>query len=156
VAVKVGKTQVFEGRAEIEIRSDLREVRQLRAFVRRFCEALRDPVPERALIDALELAVSEAASNIIQHAYQGRPDQSIHLEAEALADAVVVRLRHLGAGFDPAAVEPPALDGTRESGFGTYIISRSVDQVGYYRDQRGRHCVSLVKNRKAGQDGSAR
>jgi sigma-B regulation protein RsbU (phosphoserine phosphatase) len=156
VAVRVGKTEASAVRAEIEIRSDLREVRRLRGFVRRFCEGLCDPIPGNALVDALELAVSEAASNIIQHAYQGRPDQSIHLEAEALADAVVVRLRHLGAGFDPAAVEPPALDGTRESGFGTYIISRSVDQVGYYRDQRGRHCVSLVKNRKAGQDGSAR
>jgi sigma-B regulation protein RsbU (phosphoserine phosphatase) len=155
VAVRVGNTETSPARAEIEIHSDLREVRRLRGFVRRFCEGLRDPVPGNALVDALELAVSEAASNIIQHAYQGRPDQSIRLEAEALDNAVVVRLRHLGTGFDPAAVPPPATDGTRETGFGTYIISRSVDQVGYYRDQRGRNCVSLVKHRKAGQEGSA-
>jgi sigma-B regulation protein RsbU (phosphoserine phosphatase) len=149
VVVRVGTSRTAPTRVEMEIRSDLREVRQLRAFVRRFCEGLRDPVPGNTLIDALELAVSEAASNIIQHAYRGRSDQWIRLEAEALDSAVVVRLRHAGAGFNPAAVPPPAMDGSRESGFGTYIISRSVDQIGYYRDERGRNCVSLVKNRNA-------
>jgi anti-sigma regulatory factor (Ser/Thr protein kinase) len=154
VAIRAAKPQTTQAHEEIEIRSDLAEVRRLRGFVRRFCEGLRDPTPGIALIDALELAVSEAASNIIQHAYHGRADQWIRLEAEALPAAVAIRLRHLGADFDPVAVPPPAVDGSRESGFGTYIISRSVDQVGYYRDELGRNCVSLVKNRNSRQDGS--
>ena len=47
------------------------------------------PVPGEELVDALELAVNEAASNIMQHAYHGRADQSIHLEGGGLPEAIV-------------------------------------------------------------------
>ena len=43
----------------------------------------------------------------------------------------------------------PLLDGSRDSGFGAYIIAQSVDEVRYYRDERGRNCIALVKARKA-------
>jgi anti-sigma regulatory factor (Ser/Thr protein kinase) len=82
------------------------------------------------------------------HAYRGRADQRIHVETEAFPETITVTLRHLGAGFDSSAMAPAPPDGTRESGFGTYMIYRSVDQVRYYRDERGRNCVSLVKNRR--------
>jgi sigma-B regulation protein RsbU (phosphoserine phosphatase) len=154
VAIRIGKQQAPQARAAIEVRSDLRELRRVRRFVRRFCGTLQDPIPGDDLVDALELAVTEAASNIMQHSYHGRTDQWIHLEAEAFPEAVAVRLRHLGTGFDPAVLAPEAPDGTQESGFGTYIISRSVDQVRYYRDERGRNCVSLVKNRRTLQERS--
>ena len=122
--------------------------------MRQFCEALGDPVPGEDVVDALVLAANEAASNIMLHAYHGRADQSIHVEAVALPEAITLKLRHLGEGFDPATLAPPVLDGTRESGFGTYIIARSVDQVRYYRDERGRNCVSLTKHRKERTEGN--
>jgi sigma-B regulation protein RsbU (phosphoserine phosphatase) len=154
VAIRVGKQQAPLARAAVEIRSDLKELRRVRRFVRRFCGTLQDPIPGDDLVEALELAVTEAATNIMEHSYHGRADQWIHLEAEAFPHAVAVRLRHLGMGFDPVLVAPAAPDGTQESGFGTYIISRSVDQVRYYRDERGRNCVSLVKNRTTSQERS--
>ena len=148
VAIRIGELPEAQVRAGIEIRSDLRELRQVRDFVRHFCEALDDPVPGEEVVDALVLAANEAASNIMLHAYHGRADQSIHLEAVALPEAIGLKFRHLGEGFDPATLAPPVLDGTRESGFGTYIIARSVDQVRYFRDERGRNCVSLTKHAK--------
>ena len=95
--------------------------------------------------------MNEAASNIMKHAYHGRADQRIQLEAEACPDRVSIRLHHLGDSFDPAGVAPPALDGSRESGFGVYLITRSVDEVRYSRDDRGRNCIALVKILKRGQ-----
>jgi sigma-B regulation protein RsbU (phosphoserine phosphatase) len=148
VAIRIGEQPVAEARAEVEILSDLRELRKLRLFVRQFCGMLRDPIPDEDLVDALELAVNEASSNIMLHAYRGRADQRIHVETEAFPETITVTLRHLGAGFDSPAMAPAPPDGTRESGFGTYMIFRSVDQVRYYRDERGRNCVSLVKNRR--------
>ncbi len=153
VAIRIGEQPEAQTRTGIEIRSDLRELRQVRHFVRQFCEALDDPVPGEDVVDALVLAANEAASNIMLHAYHGRADQSIHVEAVAIPEAIALKFRHLGAGFDPATLAPPVLDGTRESGFGTYIIARSVDQVRYYRDERGRNCVSLTKHRKNQQKG---
>jgi anti-sigma regulatory factor (Ser/Thr protein kinase) len=61
----------------------------------------------------------------------------------------MIRLRHLGDPFDPSTAPPPALDGSRESGFGAYIIAQSVDEVRYYRDERGRNCIVLTKFRNS-------
>ncbi len=56
-----------------------------------------------------------------------------------------MRLHHLGDSFDPAAVRPPVFDGSRESAFGVHLITESVDDVRYSRDERGRNCIDLVK-----------
>ncbi|HEY7220671.1 MAG TPA: SpoIIE family protein phosphatase [Candidatus Binatia bacterium] len=144
VALKIEEPQLALARTEIEIRSDLKELSRAREFVRAFCRHLRSPVNEDS-IGALELAVNEAASNIMKHAYHGRTDQWIHLEAEAFPNQISFQLHHLGDPFDPSTVSPPALDGSQESGFGIYLITQSVDEVRYYRDERGRNCVALVK-----------
>jgi PAS domain S-box-containing protein len=149
VAIRVEEMQLPLARAEIEIESDLKELRRSRQFVRDFCCHCPGPPLDEGSIDALELAVNEAASNIMKHAYGGRADQRIYLEAEAFPGRVSIRLHHLGEPFDPSAAVAPVLDGSRDSGFGAYIISRSVDEVRYYRDERGRNCVALVKIRKA-------
>jgi sigma-B regulation protein RsbU (phosphoserine phosphatase) len=147
VAVRVEEMQVPVARAEIEISSDLCRLRPAREFVRSFCASLQDPLLDEASVGALELAVNEAASNIMKHAYHGRPDQWIHLEAEAFPSHVSVRLHHFGDPFDPSTAPPPPLNGSRESGYGAYIMTRSVDSVRYYRDERGRNCVALMKLR---------
>jgi len=147
VAIRVEEKQVPLARAEIEIRSDLRDLRQAREFVRDFCRNLPSPPLDEDRTGALELAVNEAASNIMKHAYHGRVDQWIHIEGEAFPGYVTIRLHHLGDPFDPSLAPAPVLDGSRESGRGAYIISRSVDQVRYYRDERGRNCVALIKTR---------
>jgi len=136
-------------RATIEIRSDLQELRRARAFVREFCREVPGSPLDPDSVGALELAVHEAATNIIKHAYHGRADRWIHLDGEAFPGHVSIRLHHTGDPFEPAAVPPPAFDGSRESGFGAYIISRSVDEVRYYRDARGESCVTLVKNHQS-------
>jgi anti-sigma regulatory factor (Ser/Thr protein kinase) len=84
----------------------------------------------------------------MKHAYHGRADQWINVEAEAFPSHLAIRLHHVGDPFDPSAVPAPPLDGSRESGFGAYIIARCVDEVRYYHDDRGRNCVALIKFRK--------
>ncbi len=145
VAVKVGDPEQPLARSELEISSDLKDLRRVREFVREFCRMLPEGLLDQNDVAALELAVNEAASNIMKHAYHGRPDQRIQLEADTFPGRVSIQLHHLGDSFDPAAVSPPALDGSRESGFGSHLIARSVDDVRHFRDDRGRNCVALVK-----------
>lgn len=141
-------------RAEIQIRSDVAELRRAREFVHAFCVSAPGAPLEPDSVSALELAVHEAAVNIMKHAYHGRTDQWIHLDGEASPGHVSIQLHHHGDSFDVSAVPPPAFDGSRESGFGTYMISRSVDEVRYYQDERGRCCVALVKNHRSLDGGS--
>jgi PAS domain S-box-containing protein len=149
VAVEVGERRRPLAREELEISSDLRDLSRARKFVRTFCGTLPGSPLDEDRVAELELAVNEAASNVMKHAYHGRADQRIHLEADAFPDHVAVRLHHLGDPFDPSAVPPPFFGGSRESGFGVYLITRSVDNVRYYRDERGGNCIALVKMRKS-------
>ena len=52
-----------------------------------------------------------------------------------------------GKPFDPKEARPPSFDGSRDGGFGVYLISQSVDEVCYSRDAAGRNCISLTKYR---------
>jgi sigma-B regulation protein RsbU (phosphoserine phosphatase) len=145
VAVKVSVVREPLAHAELEILSDLAELRRARAFVCHFCHTIPSGLLDEADVTALELATNEAASNIMKHAYHGRTDQRILLDADAFPDCVSIRLHHLGDAFDPAMAPTPALDGSRESGFGLYLITKSVDEVRYSRDERGRNSIALIK-----------
>src|SRR5262245_57243695 len=119
-------------RQETHIQSDLSRLSEIRTFVRQFCSSVpeaRMGVDETA---ALELAVDEAASNIMKHAYHGREDQWIDVEAEAFPGRVCIKLHDTGDPFEPSLAVLPGPDGTRESGYGMFIISQSVDEVHYY------------------------
>ena len=142
-------------RRQFETTSDIATLPRIRAFVCRFCQRLPVAVLDEDSIAQLELAVTEAASNIIRHAYQGRADQPLQVVAEAFPDRVVIRLFHHGRGFNPAMVKAPAFDGSREGGFGVYIIAHSIDEVRYADDEQKGHCISLVKKRKAPTEGKA-
>jgi phosphoserine phosphatase RsbU/P len=149
VVVKIEERKLPCAREEIEIPSSLTELARSRAFVREFC--LRIPggaLPEESIRE-LDLAVNEALSNIMKHAYGGRTNQRIKIGADAWPDNVIMRLHHLGESFDPAAVPLPAFNGSQENGFGFYMIDQLVDEVRYLRDERGRNCVLLVKKRTA-------
>jgi sigma-B regulation protein RsbU (phosphoserine phosphatase) len=149
VAVKIIDADRPLAHAEMDVESDLVYLRRVRTFVRDVCHLLPRDVLGDQEIAGLELAVNEAASNIMKHAYHGRRDQRIQLDGEAYADRIAIRLHHLGDPFDPTAVPLPAVDGSRESGFGIYLMANSVSEVRYSRDDRGQHCIALVQNRGA-------
>lgn len=148
VAIRVDAAALPLRHGDAEHRSDLRELARVREFVRAFCQNAPGLPLDSAATAELELAVNEAASNIMKHAYAGYQDQPIRIDADAYADRISVRLRHVGSPFEPQRAPEPPLNATRESGFGTFIIARSVDEVRYYRDASGRNCVALVKRRK--------
>jgi sigma-B regulation protein RsbU (phosphoserine phosphatase) len=153
VVVKIEERKLPLARMEIEIPSDLRELAHARTFVREFCESIPGGALPAESTEELDLAVNEALSNIMKHAHRDRGGQRILIGAEAFVDRVAFRLHHLGEPFDPGAVPPPAFNGSRENGFGVYMIAKSVDEVRYLRDERGRNCICLVKKRKSNLKG---
>jgi sigma-B regulation protein RsbU (phosphoserine phosphatase) len=144
VVVKIVDAETPLAHAEQDIQSDLTALGRARAFVRDFCRLAPAVLGDRE-IAGLELAVNEAASNIMKHAYHGRRDQRIQLDGEAYSDRIAIRLHHLGDPFEPGSASPPALDGSSESGFGIYLMAKSVSEVRYSRDDRGKHCIALVQ-----------
>jgi serine/threonine-protein kinase RsbW len=138
--------------------SDLGQLAALRGFVRSACEQAWAGRGGETALDELELALQEAATNVIRHAYQGQGGQPIEVAVEAGPDSVSVLLSHRGKSFDPGRVPPPSFDGSRFGGFGVYIIQQLVDEVVYTHDADGRSGIRLVKSRAAlprGEKGDA-
>jgi anti-sigma regulatory factor (Ser/Thr protein kinase) len=128
---------------------DLRHLASMRAFLREVCrECWQQGPADEDLVHRLALALTEAASNIILHGHQGQQHRSITLTVEADDDRVRVTLRHAGKPFDPQSAAAPAFDGSRESGFGLYLIRECVDEVHYGQDDQGRCVMRLVQKRE--------
>ncbi len=95
VAIRFEEIELPLAQEKVQIPSDLRELRRAREFVRFFCAHLPGAGLDEDRVGALELAVNEAASNIMKHAYRW-PHRPVDRS----------RRRSLrGPGCDPAA--PP-------------------------------------------------
>jgi serine/threonine-protein kinase RsbW len=94
----------------------------------------------------VQLAVDEAATNIIQHGYQ--PGEQGQIEISWRVDGVqfAVTLRDFGRRFNPADVPPPNITATLEErepgGLGLYLMSRLMDSVRFsYDEERGNELI---------------
>jgi phosphoserine phosphatase RsbU/P len=77
---------------------------------------------------ALVLALDEAASNVIRHAYRGPCDQQIELRVERHGSTLSFELRDHAPCIDPSAIKPRDLDETRPGGLGINIIDALMDE----------------------------
>ena len=143
-----------------EYDDDLRHLASMRAFLREVCQENWQGEPaDENLILRLELALTEAASNIILHSDQGQQHTSISLTIEVDDGQVRMTLQHMGKPFDPQTAAAPVFDGSRESGFGLYLIRKCVDDVQYGQDDQGRCVMHMVLKRQQhhkGEDHGAR
>jgi serine/threonine-protein kinase RsbW len=77
------------------------------------------------------LAVDEALTNVIRHAYDNRHDESIELTCRGLENGMEFIVKDQGRPVDPAKVCARSLEAVRPGGLGTHIIKQIMDQVHY-------------------------
>jgi len=77
------------------------------------------------------LAVDEACSNIIRHAYEEDPSGTITVTATDAAGQFTVRLRDYGRKADPSSIAPRNLEDVRPGGLGTHFMGQVFDAVTY-------------------------
>lgn len=104
-------------------------------------------------IFAVELALSEALTNVIRHAYGGDEGQEIHLALAINDEKLDLTIRDFGQKFDPADYTPPDLDEPAEGGYGVYLIHELMDQVTYDTSLPTGTQLNLVKYRSKAHDG---
>ena len=111
---------------EIRLTSDPRLLRVLRAAVGEigFVAGLGSQE-----VDQLRLAVDEACTNIIRHAYEGRPGLPIIATLSLHPDRLEVRLRDFGRKVSPESIRPKELDPSRPGGLGLHLIHSCMDEV---------------------------
>jgi anti-sigma regulatory factor (Ser/Thr protein kinase) len=131
------------------IDSRLAEVRRVGAMVR---EACLDYGLKHELAGAIELAVVEAANNIIKHAYGGEPGHRVELELKRKPGRLVISISDWGKAISndiPSPPPAPRFDphdpvGLQEGGMGLFIISQVMDQAERHQDG-GRNTLIMSK-----------
>lgn len=93
-------------------------------------------------ISEVVLALDEAVTNVIRHAYENRPQQKIMICGEPVHDAeqgegLEVRVRDFGKQVDPAQICGRDLDDVRPGGLGVHIIRAMNNSVEYRRAEGG-------------------
>jgi len=80
------------------------------------------------LLADLKLALTEAASNSVRHAYGDKDVGVVEISYELFPDRLVIEVADEGEGFDPAEAEVDP-DGLSEGGLGIAIIRAIADEV---------------------------
>lgn len=84
-------------------------------------------LPDELLAD-LKLALTEAASNSVRHAYGDDRAGVVEVSYELRSDRLVIEVTDEGEGFDPVEAEGPP-DELSEGGLGIAIIRAIADKV---------------------------
>lgn len=93
------------------------------------------------------LAVDEAMTNIIRHAYQNRHDQRIELTCRRNRRGLECLLVDHGTSATPEQLKGRPLEEVRPGGLGIHLIQQVMDQVRYV-PAPGRNELHLVKHLK--------
>ncbi|MCC7340022.1 MAG: SpoIIE family protein phosphatase [Bryobacterales bacterium] len=132
--------------------SDLKELYRIRQWVNDLWLRWAPRSHAEDALYQLILAVNEVASNVMRHAYGNDPSQRLRITAWVEDGKFCLELAHTGIPFDPASSRPPSFDGTRDGGFGVFIIAKSVDKIVYTRNDGDWHTIRIVKSFGPGPD----
>ena len=112
-----------------------------------------DDIPEReTLTYNLQLAIQEACTNIVDHAYDGRAGGRIAVElsfstatSAGGSQQLTVDLYDSGRSFDESQTVAPSLDEPQVHGYGLFLMRELTDGVRYERVEDRNHW-QLLKN----------
>ena len=98
---------------------------------------------------AITLALDEAISNIIRHAYHSRSDGRIEIECRASAEGLEIVLLDHGEAPDKTKICARAVGCDQAGGLGTHIIRDVMDTVSYMATPSGNRFVATKRLRKS-------
>lgn len=127
---------------EIKILSEPKFLKIVRAAVSHVSEIMGFPQEE---INNITLAVDEACSNIIKHAYAGAGGQPIRVFLQLHDDRLEVILKDAGRKVAADEIKSRELDDLRPGGLGVHLIKSVMDVVNYDSHSLKGNRLQLVK-----------
>lgn len=121
-----------------------RQLDQL-GLLRQRIAALAVDQPEE-LVQALVLAVFEAATNVIRHTPEKLSHESFTAVLSRSDEAIIVELVYAGDPFDPSGRDLPDFSGNSSGGFGLFIMKNMLDELEYDAPMPGMARIRCTKN----------
>ena len=99
---------------------------------------------------AVQLAVDEAATNIIEHGYGQECPSRIDVTCEILEDGLKVVIYDDAEPFDPRMVPEPeinvSLDEIKPRGLGIFFMRKMMDEVNYESSPDKGNTLTMIKH----------
>lgn len=130
----------------IHIESRTERLMAVREFVSAAARECGFPDDE---VSKIALAVDEACTNIIKHAYRNDPTKEILVSVKNNNGGLEIAIIDYGTGFDPTRIQSPDmkeyLSHYRHGGLGIYLMKSLMDKVEYKIESGKRNEVLLTK-----------
>ena len=101
---------------------------------------------------AVQTAVDEACTNIIDHAYGGENIGVIECGYEINSNGLIITIQDHGRPFNPEIVPEPdltsKLENRRERGLGLYFMKRLMDEVQFEFDSDDGNTLRMFKRKE--------
>ena len=99
---------------------------------------------------AVQLAVDEATTNIIEHGYGQECPSRIDVTCEPTADGIKVIIYDDAAPFDPTSIPDPeinvSLEDIKPRGLGIYFMRKMMDEVHYESSPDKGNTLTMIKH----------
>lgn len=142
---KTGKRPMLE----LRFPSDSRYLHMVHQLTRRLAASTGF---EEAEAENIALAVDEATTNIMQHAYHGATDQQIEIHFDPEGESLDILILHEGEGLETVPI--PEFDlgklvaERRKGGLGLYIMKQMMDDLQFGKADSGKNTCAMVRYKK--------
>jgi len=117
---------------ELEVKAKLKNLAVIDDFINESMKQLGMNKDETLQV---RLAVNEACTNIIQHAYSGESEKPIIILCSMSGNECVIEIRDWGKPFDPDSVPLPDTESDlferKEGGVGIFLMRQMMNDVRY-------------------------
>ena len=101
----------------------------------------------------IQLATDEAASNIIEHAYEGVSEGLMELSCSMVDDIIKIVLTDHGEPFDPGLIPMPDLKADlserKIGGLGIFLMRKLMDTVHYEsHPEKNSNTLTMIKRKR--------
>lgn len=130
----------------LSVDSSTKHLAEVRDFVAQY--AKNAGLPDK-VVDEIRLAVDEAYTNIIKHAYKNIPSKPVRIEVGSDHRHLWISIKDEGESFNPDNYQAPDLlkriKNKERGGMGVYLIQKLMDHVQYSRTG-GINEIRMIKN----------
>ncbi|MCG8374318.1 MAG: ATP-binding protein [Balneolales bacterium] len=131
---------------QLTVDSSTKHLAEVRDFVAEHAQSVGLSEKE---ISEIRLAVDEAYTNIIKHAYKNTPSRPVQIELGFDHSQLWISIMDQGESFKPDEYKAPdilkRIKNKQRGGMGVFLIQKLMDQVQYNR-KGGINEIRMVKN----------
>ncbi len=135
-----------EKKYQLKLPSSTNHLEMIREFVTNIA---RNAGFDDEKISQIELAVDEACTNVVKHAYKGDDKQHLNVLVKTDSEKLKIIISDKGKGFNPKKIKAPDmkkyLSEMRVGGLGIYLMQTLMDEVDFKIEPGKRNQVQLVK-----------